>query len=199
MAVEKKKPGRPKKIVAPKVPAKPTKQKEKEEDIDPLDDLQSLRLYSVDLPTDEDVALVTRLSSHQLTADEICACLDISRSRFDGSLALQAAFQRGQEVGKASLRRMQWVTAKKSPIMQIFLGKQYLGQKDLHETKKDDGSLDADRKSFEDKLKSIIDVTPTGEADGASIPEGTGSGQLLLETVGQGQPTRPAEVNVVES
>jgi hypothetical protein len=201
MAV-KAKPGRPKKvIVAPKALTKPTKNLKDEKDKpDPLDDLQSLRLYSVEQPTDEDVELITRLAGHQLTADEICACLDISRSRFDGSLSLQAAFQRGQEVGKASLRRMQWVSAKKgNTIMQIFLGKNILGQKDLIETKKDDGGLDADRKSFEDKLKSIIDVTPTGEADGASKPEGTGNCQLLLEAVGEGQPDRSPEVNVVES
>jgi len=198
MAVEKKKPGRPKKnIVAPKVPAKRTTEKDPE--VDPLDDLQSLRLYSVEQPSKEDVALMTRLASHQLTADEICACLDISRSRFDGSLALQAAFQRGIEIGKASLRRMQWKLAPKNVAMAIFLGKNLLGQKDLLETKKDDGSLDADRKSFEDKLKSIIDVTPTGQTDAASLPEGEGDRQLLLEVVGQGQSASPAQVNVVES
>jgi len=196
MTEKKKAVGRPKKnVVAPKLPEKPTT---KEEEHDPLDDLQSLRLYSVEQPTDEDTALITRLATHQLTADEICACLDISRSRFDGSLSLQAAFQRGLEIGKASLRRMQWKLAPRNVAMAIFLGKNMLGQKDLLETKKEDGSLDADRRSFEDKLKSIIDITPTEEADGAAKPEGTGSGELLLEAVGEGQPTGTAEVNVVE-
>ena len=194
--------GRPvgsKNIVAPKARAKATQQENIPEDLDPLDDLQSLRLYSVEQPNEADITLATRLASFQMSADEICACLDISRSRFDGSLTLQAAYQRGLEIGKASLRRIQWAMAPKQVAMAIFLGKQYLGQKDLHETKKDDGSLDGDRQSFEDKLKSIIDITPTGEAAGAAKPERAGDRQLLLEALGAGESIGPIEIGVVES
>lgn len=50
--------------------------------------------------------------------------------------------------GKMSLRRMQFALAEKSAAMAIFLGKQYLGQKDIFETNedekiKDDGFLKA--------------------------------------------------------
>ena len=37
------------------------------------------------------------------------------------------------EDGKASLRRIQWELAKKNTAMAIFLGKQYLGQRDSYE------------------------------------------------------------------
>lgn len=188
-----KKPG--KKIVKPNVPAKRTTKEE-----DPLDNLESVRISSTEHPSEGDVRLLTNMASLHLTPDEVCGCLDISRSRFEGSLALQAAYQRGLEIGKASLRRLQWISAKKgNAIMQIFLGKQILGQKDLHETKKDDGSLDADRKSFEDKLKSIIDVTPTDETHGGPDAKGAGDCQLPLETLGQGQSALTPEEHVVES
>lgn len=42
-------------------------------------------------------------------------------------------YKRYSEGGKASLRRIQLNLAKKNPGMAIFLGKQYLGQKDNHE------------------------------------------------------------------
>jgi hypothetical protein len=37
------------------------------------------------------------------------------------------------EGGKASLRRRQWELAQKNTAMAIFLGKQYLGQRDSYE------------------------------------------------------------------
>ena len=39
-------------------------------------------------------------------------------------------FRTKREKGKISLRRNQWKLSEKSPAMAIFLGKQYLGQKD---------------------------------------------------------------------
>ena len=41
--------------------------------------------------------------------------------------------------GGFSLRRLQWETAKRSATMQIWLGKQYLGQKDKQEQSGPDG------------------------------------------------------------
>lgn len=42
-----------------------------------------------------------------------------------------AVFAQKREKGKVSLRRMQWQSAEHGSVsMQIFLGKQYLGQKD---------------------------------------------------------------------
>lgn len=51
--------------------------------------------------------------------------------------------------GKMSLRRNQFKLSEKSAVMAIFLGKQYLGQRDIFadksqdETKQDDGFIDA--------------------------------------------------------
>ena len=182
-------------IVAPKIPSKNTQE---EEEKHPLDDIEHVRLENIGIPTDRDKELIMRLSTHQLTELEICAVLDISRSAYDASLVMQAAYQRGQQMGKASLRRMQWRTAPKSAIMQIWLGKQVLGQTDKLETTRDDGSKDAARQAFEDKLKSIIDVTPTGSAHADVNPGGSGGRELLLETVGEGQPNRTDERPVVE-
>ena len=43
--------------------------------------------------------------------------------------------KRKREYGKISLRRSQFKLAEKSPAMAIFLGKNYLGQKDVIEQK----------------------------------------------------------------
>ena len=40
------------------------------------------------------------------------------------------AFDEGASEGRASLRRIQWMQAQKSPAMAIWLGKQWLGQRD---------------------------------------------------------------------
>lgn len=42
----------------------------------------------------------------------------------------QEVFDRFRSTGKISLRRSQWQQAEKNPTMAIWLGKQYLGQKD---------------------------------------------------------------------
>lgn len=51
-----------------------------------------------------------------------------------------------------SLRRMQWKLAEKNNSMAIFLGKQYLGQKDVVESQnKDISKLDELLKGIEDE------------------------------------------------
>jgi hypothetical protein len=185
-----------KNIVAPIVPATNTTD---DDYLDPLEQLWNLKLEDINVPTFHDKVLIERLSSHQLSPDEICAVLDISRSRYDASLAMQQAYQRGQAIGRASLRRMQWMTAPRSALMQIWLGKQHLGQTDKLETKKDTGERDEARQAFENKLKSIIDVTPTGLADEAVDPGRAGGGELLLEVMGEGQPNRAHQAVVVEA
>lgn len=48
-------------------------------------------------------------------------------------------FKQKRGVGKISLRRSQWRLAEKNANMAIFLGKQYLGQKDEPEQQADSG------------------------------------------------------------
>lgn len=56
------------------------------------------------------------------------------------------------EGGKASLRRRQWLTAENgNVVMQIWLGKQYLGQKDKQDFSSDDGSMSNDNLTAEQR------------------------------------------------
>ena len=188
-----------KNIIAPKNPWKNLVVGE-ETDLDVMDDLAKVFLDgTVEKPSYSDILLLQRMGAHMMTGVEVCAILDISGARFDASLALQAAHQRGMEMGRGRIRRLQWKKAENDTVMLIWLGKQYLGQVDKLETKTDDGSKDAARQAFEDKLKSIIDVTPTGEADSVPDPRGSGSRELLLAPVGERQSTGSDEAIVVES
>lgn len=82
-----------------------------------------------------DPAKVEALAALQCTYDEIASGLGVSidtlerRRREDPAFAV--AIKRGQEEGKRSLRRLQMEAAEKGNVtMQIWLGKQWLGQKD---------------------------------------------------------------------
>jgi hypothetical protein len=73
---------------------------------------------------------VFELAKIQCTNDEIAAVFGVSevtiRNRFSAIVA------KWREAGKKSLRRAQWEKAVKdgNVVMQIWLGKQYLGQRD---------------------------------------------------------------------
>ncbi len=62
------------------------------------------------------------------------AALRVPRESFERFLAThvkaRSAWHRGQVRARAALRRRQFEEAKTSPAMAIWLGKQYLGQKD---------------------------------------------------------------------
>ena len=83
-----------------------------------------------------DFALVKKLCKIQCTGDEIAGFLDISydtlvaRIKEEYNETFPNYFKRESAGGKASLRRIQFNLAKKSAAMAIWLGKQYLGQKD---------------------------------------------------------------------
>lgn len=77
------------------------------------------------------------LCNIQCTEDEICAVLGISKSTllvwckdtYDGQ-TFQDIYKKLASYGKASLRRTQWNMAQDNYKMAIWLGKQYLGQRD---------------------------------------------------------------------
>lgn len=75
----------------------------------------------------------------QATQEEICIVLgvtDKTLSRWCKQVYgrnFSEVFKEKSAVGKISLRRKQWALADKSAPMAIFLGKQYLGQKDHSE------------------------------------------------------------------
>ncbi len=96
------------------------------------------------------------LCAIQCTEEEICAVLDVSdktlnewcNTRYKKNFS--EVFQEKRKYGKASLRRNQWNLSQSNPTMAIWLGKQYLGQKDKFET--------------ENNMKATIeDLTPLAQ------------------------------------
>jgi len=74
--------------------------------------------------TDEEIAVALKCSSDTLTR------------RFAEHL------RKGRELCKTSLRRMQWKSAESGNVtMQIWLGKQLLGQKDRNDVTSDDKAI----------------------------------------------------------
>ncbi len=86
-----------------------------------------------------DLRQVEELGRIQSTLSEVGAVLGCGLStvkdRLQNDPDFAAAFEKGREAGKSSLRRLQWKAAASGNItMQIWLGKQYLGQRDVHHT-----------------------------------------------------------------
>lgn len=80
------------------------------------------------------IETIRNLASIQCTDEEIASVLGVSvdlLTNRNNKDTFQEAKEAGQLSGKASLRRMQFKTAEAgNATMQIWLGKQYLGQKD---------------------------------------------------------------------
>ena len=85
----------------------------------------------------------------QCTKNEICDILDIDEKTLTRwcketyNMGFSDIYKKKSSKGKISLRRMQFQLAEKSYAMAIFLGKQYLGQRDVPELEeKANGILD---------------------------------------------------------
>lgn len=94
----------------------------------------------------ETLAQVHALGKIQCTTKEAAAVLSVSEKTFIEFLQrvkkAKEAFESGKEGGRASLRRQQWKLAESGhATMQIWLGKQYLGQTDKSAV---EHSVDAD-------------------------------------------------------
>lgn len=72
-----------------------------------------------------------KLAALQCTLEEIAAWFDVNKSTISRRFATEIA--QGREKGKISLRRKQWKLADNNASMAIFLGKNYLGQKDIQD------------------------------------------------------------------
>ena len=72
----------------------------------------------------------------QCTLEEICGWFDVTDKTLDSwckrtyHASFSEVFKQKRGAGKISLRRSQWRLAEKNANMAIWLGKQYLGQKD---------------------------------------------------------------------
>lgn len=81
-------------------------------------------------------SLFENLCSIQCTKEEICAVLEVSEKTLNSwcnsvyGENFSLVFNEKREYGKSSLRRTQWKLAEKNPTMAIWLGKQYLKQRD---------------------------------------------------------------------
>ena len=77
-----------------------------------------------------------KLCSLQCTLEEICGFFDCSEDTIERwckreyKANFAEVFRSKREIGKLSLRRSQFKMAESNPTMAIWLGKQYLGQKD---------------------------------------------------------------------
>ena len=82
-----------------------------------------------------DLKLVEDLGKIQSTHSELAAVLGVSldtiKRRLKDDAEFCTVYEKGLENGKSSLRRIQWKAALGgNTTMQIWLGKQYLGQRD---------------------------------------------------------------------
>lgn len=72
----------------------------------------------------------------QCTLEEICGWFGVTDKTLDSwckrtyHASFSEVFKQKRGLGKISLRRSQWRLAEKSATMAIWLGKQYLGQRD---------------------------------------------------------------------
>mgnify|MGYP002640436069 CR=1 FL=1 len=82
---------------------------------------------------------VDKLFALQCTGEEIAGYLGFSYDTIERAMKREHGLsfaeysQQKGSVGKISLRRRQWKTAESNPTMQIWLGKQMLGQSDKSE------------------------------------------------------------------
>ena len=81
-----------------------------------------------------DYQTVEKLASIQCTQEEIANFLEMSVRTLQRDEEFCRIYKKGQDNGKMSLRRYQFKLAEKNTAMAIFLGKQYLGQRDVIET-----------------------------------------------------------------
>jgi hypothetical protein len=84
---------------------------------------------------------VEKLCFIQCTQEEISAFIGVSidtlnrRCKLENNCTFKEFFREKRQGGKISLRRSQWLkaTSENNTTMQIFLGKNYLGQSDKNE------------------------------------------------------------------
>lgn len=83
----------------------------------------------------------------QCTIYEICDAFEVSEKTLESWCkrvygdTFSKVFEQKRGRGKISLRRMQWRLAEKNATMAIFLGKQYLNQKDYPDQETDRGAV----------------------------------------------------------
>lgn len=103
-----------------------------------------------------------KLCSIQCTLEEIASWFKCSNDTIERwckrelDMSFAEAFKKYSANGKISLRRIQFKLAEKSAAMAIFLGKQYLGQRDNYDVNvaNDDNSVKEMEQYFAEKEKT---------------------------------------------
>lgn len=85
-----------------------------------------------------DYTAVEKLANIQCTQEEIASFLELSVRTLQRDEEFCRIYKKAQDNGKMSLRRMQFKLADKNPTMAIWLGKQYLKQRDNIEVENKD-------------------------------------------------------------
>ena len=102
----------------------------------------------------------------QCTQEEICGFFDICSDTLESwckrtyEMNFSEVFKEKRGLGKISLRRNQWRLAEKNATMAIWLGKQYLGQKDQVEA-----SVAVDTAKEDALSKSLREMAEELESD----------------------------------
>ena len=99
-----------------------------------------------------DYTAVEKLASIHCTQEEIANFLDISVRTLQRDAEFCRIYKKGQETGKMTLRRYQFKLAEKNTSMAIWLGKQYLGQKEKIEY------TDDNIKKINENITNIADL-----------------------------------------
>jgi hypothetical protein len=93
-----------------------------------------------------DKATFEKLCGLQCTKEEFCGFLNVTDKTLENwcretyGQGFSEVFRQKRSSGKVSLRRAQFKLAKKNASMAIWLGKQYLGQRDTEATPPDIGN-----------------------------------------------------------
>lgn len=96
-----------------------------------------------------DYKLVEELASIMCTQEEISKVLDISVRTLQRDDKFSRVYKKGLEDGKSSLRRNQFKLSATNASMAIWLGKQYLGQRD---------KFDEENKDIIEKLDELLEA-----------------------------------------
>lgn len=94
----------------------------------------------------------------QCTQEEICNFFGITDKtltrwcRETYGKRFSEVFREKRELGRVSLRRNQWKLAEKNATMAIFLGKNYLGQKDVQDINQEFTLLDKEASKLDELL-----------------------------------------------
>lgn len=112
---------------------------------------------------DLDEGLIRRLAWIQCTNEEIAAVMQCSADTIENNYS--GVVKTGRLMGKASLRRKQWLAASQlNPALLIWLGKQLLGQRDKLTDSGDGESLDEMLIAMQ-RARGFSDQHPNGDGE----------------------------------